>query len=368
MTDYLSYLILGFSLLQLLVAMANLLFKERLPLKREQSVETSNIRESVSVLIPARDEETNINLLLKDLTRVIDSIKEIIVCDDQSSDQTADVVSRYANDYPQVHLIHSEHLPDGWSGKNHACHLLSQKACGDYLLFLDADVRIDEGHIERSLVYMQKRNCDLMSIFPSQEMQTLGEKMTVPNMMTILLTLLPLPLVLRSHYPSLSAANGQFMLFKRNTYAEFLPHEHFKASRAEDIDIAHFLKKQQKRVSCLTGIDTVHCRMYHSVKEALNGFSKNVACFFGNSSIIAVFYWLITTFGFIIFPISGSYGMLWIWICATVISRVSVSLTAHINVFESLLLLLPQQLMLGVIIGYSLSSKKKKIIWKGRKV
>jgi len=121
---------------------------------------------------------------------------------------------------------------------------------------------------------MQQRQCDLMSIFPTQEMYTLGEKITVPNMQIILLTLLPLPLVRLSGFPSLSAANGQFMLFRRDTYEKIEPHKQFRKSRAEDIEIARHMKRLRLRVSCLTGERDVRCRMYHSLAEAVEGFSK----------------------------------------------------------------------------------------------
>jgi len=208
-----------------------------------------------------------------------------------------------------------------------------------------------------------------MSIFPTQEMHTLGEKITVPNMQLILLTLLPLPLVRLSKFPSLSAANGQFMLFRRETYKELEPHRQFRKSRAEDIEIARHLKRLRLRVSCLTGERDVRCRMYHSLPEAVEGFSKNVTHFFGNSSTAAILYWLVTTLGFVAFLVAGRWDGLWLWLAATLLTRIAVSLTAGMKVGDNLLLFLPQQLMLGVFIFRSLINKKKKsFTWKGRNI
>ncbi|MFA5735365.1 MAG: glycosyltransferase family 2 protein, partial [Proteiniphilum sp.] len=244
MIEYIACIILAFALLQLLVALVNLLFREGLPAREAKGEAGAKTRQTVSLLIPARDEEANIGNLLGDLTTLTDRIQEIIVCDDQSTDNTASIVERYATVDSRIRLIRSEGLPDGWFGKNHACHCLAQEAAGDYLLFLDADVRVGEGVIDRSLQYVQRHRCDLMSVFPTQEMQTLGEKITVPNMQIILLTLLPLPLVRLSGFPSLSAANGQYMLFRHETYKELEPHGQFRMSRAEDIEIARHLKRQ----------------------------------------------------------------------------------------------------------------------------
>jgi len=374
MIDYIACIILAFAMLQLLVALVNLLFRERLPARDtngEDNITTTASKKdpTLSLLIPARDEEANIGRLLSDLTSINDRIMEIIVCDDQSADRTAAIVEAFAASDPRIRLIRCGELPDDWSGKNHACHCLAQEATGDYLLFLDADVGAGDGVIDRSLQYMQQRQCDLMSIFPTQEMYTLGEKITVPNMQIILLTLLPLPLVRLSGFPSLSAANGQFMLFRRDTYKKIEPHQQFRKSRAEDIEIARHMKRLRLRVSCLTGERYVRCRMYHSLAEAVDGFSKNVTHFFGNSSPAAILYWLVTTFGFVAFLVAERWDGLWLWIAATLLTRIAVSLTAGMKVGENLLLLLPQQLMIGAFILRSLINKRKKsFTWKGRNI
>ena len=363
MMDYIACITLAFALLQLLVAWVNLLFQERLPARDVVPLPT------LSLLIPARDEEMNIGRLLGDLTTINDRILEIIVCDDQSSDRTVELVEESAAHDSRIRLIRGDRLPDGWSGKNHTCHCLAEEATGDYHLFLDADVRVEEGVIDRSLQYMQRRRCDLMSIFPTQEMYTLGEKITVPNMQIILLTLLPLPLVRLLAFPSLSAANGQFMLFQRDTYRELEPHRQFRKSRAEDIEIARYLKQLRRRVSCLTGVNGIRCRMYHSLSEAVEGFSKNVTYFFGNSSEAAILYWLVTTLGFIIFLIAGRWEWLLFWIAATLLSRTAATLTAGMKTSDNLLFFLPQQLMLGAFILRSLINRRKKtFIWKGRNI
>ena len=369
MIEYIACIILAFALLQLLVALVNLLFREGLPAREAKGEAGAKTRQTVSLLIPARDEEANIGNLLGDLTTLTDRIQEIIVCDDQSTDNTASIVERYATVDSRIRLIRSEGLPDGWFGKNHACHCLAQEAAGDYLLFLDADVRVGEGVIDRSMQYVQRHRCDLMSVFPTQEMQTLGEKITVPNMQIILLTLLPLPLVRLSGFPSLSAANGQYMLFRHETYKELEPHGQFRMSRAEDIEIARHLKRQRRRVSCLTGIRGVRCRMYHTLPEAVEGFSKNVTHFFGNSSVAAILYWLVTTLGFIPFVVAEEWDWLWLWLAATLLTRIAATLTAGMRMCDNLLLFLPQQLMLGDFILRSLINRRKnRFTWKGRKI
>ncbi len=86
-------------------------------------------------------------------------------------------------------------LPEGFTGKNHACHQLSLSARGDYFLFMDADVRVKGALLEEALSWMLKKDLALLSIFPVQKMKSFGEKISVPLMNWILLSLLPLPLI-----------------------------------------------------------------------------------------------------------------------------------------------------------------------------
>lgn len=185
---YVAYIALFIALVQLLVSLLNLLFQERLPLPKDEKV-TDETR--VSVLIPARNEESNINKLLQDLSEIRSGILEIIVFNDDSKDSTTGVVQEFAKRDDRIKLIDSHELPEGWKGKNYGCHSLAEAERGDYLLFLDADVRLSHGIIDRMMKYMITKDVDLLSIFPTRIISTFGERITVPNMHYILLSLLP---------------------------------------------------------------------------------------------------------------------------------------------------------------------------------
>ena len=364
---YLLYIIFGFAFLQLAVALANLLFQEKISGKG--STPAGNEVNDVSVLLPARNEEKNIGLLLDDLIGSGDSFREIIVFDDESTDATADIVRSFAAADSRIRLLTSAGLPPGWLGKNHGCHQLALEARGEFLLFLDADVRISKGLIDKMVNYVKKKKLDLLSIFPTQEMTGWQEKITVPNMHYILLSLLPLPLVRLAPFSSLAAANGQCMLFRSETYKELMLHEKFRKSRAEDIEIARYLKTQTCKVSCITGVAEIQCRMYHNLGEAVSGFAKNVTFFFGNSYVLATLFWLVTTLGILPVLIAGSTKILTTYLLLVVLTRVFVSLAAGQSVLQNLLLLIPQQWMLGAFIYQSAVNKtKKQFRWKERTI
>lgn len=364
MIRYICIFIFAFALLQLIISLVNLLFGVRL-----RTEANPNLGERISILIPARDEEDNIGLILSDLIKTGDSILEIIVFDDESRDRTPNIVEEFALKDNRIRLVKSPGLEEGFMGKNFACHKLSLEARGNYLLFLDSDVRIKNKVIERSLAYIILKKLDFLSIFPFQNMQTIGEKVSIPNMNFILNSLLPLPLVFLSNFSSLSAANGQFMLFKQSTYKKIQPHKLFKNSRAEDIEISKHYKKLGKKIHCLASVKDVSCRMYKNLYDSIQGFSKNVNYFFGNSYILAIGFWLITTFGFIPILITQSLVIFIIYLIIITLTRVFISLSTNQNILENIVYIIPQQIILGIIIYKSVfNTRKDKLIWKDRKI
>lgn len=358
---YLAYIIFTFTLIQLIVAIINSVYIQK-PI-----LGLCNFNGLVSVLIPARNEENNIANLLSDLQHQDYQNIEIIVFNDLSSDKTEEIVTQIAQTDPHIRLVNSEGLPQGWLGKNYACHCLSQMAKGDYLLFLDADVRLNDGIIANSVALAENYKTGLLSIFPTQVMRSVGEYLTVPMMNYILLTLLPLVLVRKSSFSSMAAANGQFMLFKREKYFETLPHVLFKNNKVEDIEIARYFKHKKIPVVCTLGDDTITCHMYNGFHEAVNGFSKNVVNFFGNSLFAAILFWIVTTFGFLAIFSELSTVLCCLFLLVVLVTRVVVSVVSKQNIFLNVLLLVAQQFILGFLIYKAVVLKfNSQLKWKGR--
>lgn len=360
---YLAWFIFVFTIVQLLVAVSNLLFYQPLPGEQPSG------NPLVSVLIPARNEEKNIGHLLADLQNQEYTNIEILVFNDESTDATEQIVKTNVAANKRLKLLSSDGLPDGWLGKNHACHKLAQKASGSWLLFLDADVRLKGNIIAQTVAFAEKKKVQLLSIFPRQIMKSWGEYTTVPNMNFILLSLLPLILVRKIKFPSIAAANGQFMLFQATAYKETQPHEKLKTSKVEDIQIARYFKRNKFTVACLTGNKNISCRMYSGFTDAVQGFSKNVIMFFGQSTLLAVAFWFITTFGFIFIYLTFPLQQFWIYLVNLLLIRIFISITSRQNILKNIALLIPQQITLGMFIYKAISNRfKKQYQWKGRNI
>ncbi len=362
MIQYLAYISIGFVAFQLANVLLNTIFRQRI----RKALTPSN--EHISVLIPARNEEQNIHLLLNDLQKIENSNLEIIVFDDQSTDDTANIVNSCAEVDQRIKLISSNGLPKGWLGKNHACHQLAQHAKGSYYLFLDADVRIHGDIIKDAVSYLKRYKLGLLSIFPTQIQKTMGEKVSVPIMNYILLTLLPLIFVRISPFSSHSAANGQFMLFNALVYKDIQPHELFKSSAIEDIAISRHFKRESIKMACTTGDGRIQCRMYSSYHEAINGFAKNVFMFFGNQPVLAFLFWIVATFGFI--PVLLSLpNYLPIYLGTLVLIQILYSWTSKQNILFNVFLL-PVHLifLIQVMIKSILTKKNRQYTWKERNI
>jgi chlorobactene glucosyltransferase len=362
MTEILAYTAFAFLGIRFMVVVSNTLY-HYINKDRWHSSEAL-----VSVLVPARNEESNIEELIDCLTRQEYRNIEIIICDDNSTDATSEILEKHSGKIHNLSWFSGKPLPGGWTGKNYACHQLSEKASGKYLLFLDADVKISGDIIASSVGYLEKRNLSLLSIFPRQQMLTTGERITVPLMNWILLSLLPLPLITYCRWPVFSAANGQFMLFRADHYHIHKPHKRVKSSPVEDIQIARLLKRNRYRVSTILGDFRMTCRMYRSYREAVAGFSKNVFHFFQKNLLWILFFVCFTTLG----P-----GMLALWskvflllyLILAILKRILISVISSQAVLPNLLWIPVQQIaFLHIVMRAFVNMRKGKIEWKARKI
>ncbi|MFC1979680.1 glycosyltransferase family 2 protein [Chloroflexota bacterium] len=172
----------------------------------------------ISILIPARDEKANIETCLLSLQKQDYPNFEIIVLDDNSSDNTANIVEQIAATDDRIRLIRGQPLAENWAGKPFACHQLAKEARGTWLLFVDADT-IHAPHMLRGVLALAlESNSALLSGFPRQIANSLPQKVAIPVLYFVILSWLPLWWLQRSKEPKPSLAIGQFLLFPTDEY------------------------------------------------------------------------------------------------------------------------------------------------------
>ncbi|HEX8599086.1 MAG TPA: glycosyltransferase [Chloroflexia bacterium] len=247
----------------------------------------------VAVLVPARNEEANIEACLMSLLAQDYPNFEVWVYDDASTDRTGEIADRLATRSSGRLRVVRGHIepPQGWLGKANACHQLyaamRQQTSPDYVLFTDADVTVLPGALSHAAGAARQLDAGLLSIFPVQTTGSLAERLAVPILLHwTVYTFLPLPLAhSRRSGPAFAAANGQFMLFRREAYEAFGGHEAVRSEILEDVALARATKRAGYRAVLADGGPMMRTRMYGGAREVWNGYSKNAYAFFGYSPI-----------------------------------------------------------------------------------
>ncbi len=229
----------------------------------------------VSILVPARNEARSIAACVEALARQDYSRCEILVLDDQSEDDTAAIVTELAGRYGNVRLLRGRPLPDGWHGKAFACAQLARAASGDWLLFVDADTRLEPQCVRIALYQAQQRRADLLTMMPRILAGTLGEALLLPIIPLTFVAFLPLGLVSDHPSPLFAGALGPFLLFRRDMYLQIGGHASVRTDIVEDMQLSRLVKRHRGRVVWIDGTSLMSVRFYHGFAEAWRGLAKS---------------------------------------------------------------------------------------------
>ena len=248
----------------------------------------------VSLLIPVRNEVGVISRCVQSLLAQDYPSFELLVLDDQSEDGTRELLEQVAASQPKLRVLDGAPLPEGWLGKNWACTQLASQAQGELLFFTDADT-VHQSHTLRTVVTaLLGEKADMLTGFPGQEMHTWLERLLVPFFSWAVLCFVPLGVAYRFKLPFLSAAVGQVMLFRRQAYLAVGGHESIKYSIVDDLSLSRKIKAAGLRWRVVTVADLISCQMYHSGREAIDGFAKNLFAAFDYRLLpyLFVYIWL----------------------------------------------------------------------------
>jgi glycosyltransferase involved in cell wall biosynthesis len=229
----------------------------------------------VSILVPARDEESNIGACLAGALAQRAPAIEVLVLDDGSTDRTAALARAAIAGDPRGRVLAGAPLPAGWVGKNHACHQLAAAARGEWLLFLDADTRLGAGGVVRALAAAESADADLVSFLPLYRGVHWTNRLVVPWLYFFLTALVPLPEVRRWRHPRLAVANGQAILVRRAAYERAGGHAAVRDHVIEDVSLAVTAKERGVPIALLDGHRWLSCAMYDSFEGFVRGFAKS---------------------------------------------------------------------------------------------
>jgi chlorobactene glucosyltransferase len=268
---WLTLLLLAAVVLVLLFQGAALLLARRMPSVGPEVADRLRGAPRLSVIIAARNEETDLGGCLDDLLAQDFRPEEILVVDGGSTDRTREVALARG---PRVRLIEEPPLPSGWVGKNWACRLGAQAASGEYLLFTDADMRYSPRAVSSALAWAQEENADLTSLTPRIEMVGFWERVVLPFTVQMILTYFRASSVNRDSSHA-AMANGQFYIVRRTAYDAVGGHDRIRGVVLEDVQLAREFRAAGLRSRLGWAPELLSTRMYRDRREMFEGLLKN---------------------------------------------------------------------------------------------
>jgi hypothetical protein len=260
----------------------------------------------VSVLIPARNEEAQIEAALEAVLASRNARLEVLVLDDHSTDATAACVGAFAARDSRVKLLRGLPLPSDACGKPFACAQLADAAAGEILLFVDADVRLSADAVGRIAGDLERSNAALSSGVPRQITGTISEKLLVPLIHFVLLGYLPIAMARSSTSPAFGAACGQLVAAKRAAYFDVGGHRSVLTTFHDGVALARRFRACGYASDLIDVTALAQCRMYTGFRSVLAGLAKNAHEGLGSPRGIVP--WTVLLLGGQVFPAVALLG------------------------------------------------------------
>jgi glycosyltransferase involved in cell wall biosynthesis len=327
----------------------------------------------ISAIVPARDEEAGIARAVESLAAQPE-IAEIIAVNDQSTDRTAEILGELAKRFAQLRVLTlTEPPPAGWTGKNRAVARGAESAQGEWLLFTDADVEHLPGAAARALADAAAHQAALVSYSPEQITPTWWERAAIPFIFCRLAAHFSYARINNPELPD-AAANGQFLMIRREVYESLSGHAAVAGEVVEDVALARRVKQAGQRIHFARGQGIARTRMYRSFREMWRGWRKNLYPLIGGNrralagELIQVVPWiplvLLALGGFSIwFPVVG--------VMLLVGRHIAYAMELRRNRYPRsaiLYYMVGASLYAGMLVASALAYARGRVAWKGREI
>src|SRR5499427_4477475 len=266
----------------------------------------ASAKPEVSVIVPARNEEASLRACLESLVSQSGVDFEIIVVNDHSIDRTREI----AESFPGVRVIEAGSLPQGWTGKNNAVACGAREARGQWLLFTDADTVHLPGSLARAFAEANEHQAEMLSYSPEQIAVTFWEMAILPVVFAELARQYP-PSKVSDPASPIAAANGQYILIRRDAYESVGGHGAVAGEILEDVALAKVVKAAGRKIRFRYGADAVRTRMYRNFAQLREGWTKNLASLFPKPRWLAatlISWWLFAWIAFLLGTLALATG------------------------------------------------------------
>src|SRR5580704_18126436 len=317
-------------------------------------------RPTMSVIVPARNEEANLRPCLESLVSQTGVSREILLVDDGSTDGTRAI----AQSFPDVRVIDPGPLPPGWTGKNNAVAAGAREAKGKWLLFTDADTVHKPDSLARAVAEAEDHKVYLVSYSPEQEVHGFWERAVMPVIFAELARKFP-PSAVSDFSSNLAAANGQYLLISREAY------DAVAQSLLEDVALARAVRNTSRKIRFRYGGDAVRTRMYRGFRQLREGWTKNLTLLFPSAVSLALLraleflFVVVCLIAGILAIVTGQWRHSVIFFVPLILTLMRIS-TAHFSWSSNLLGILGLPVFSYLLLRSKLRHASGDVPWKGR--
>jgi len=290
----------------------------------------------ISVIIADLKDESKVKNLLDSILGQSYQNIEVIVFIDNPNTPYSPIIREYTNKEKRLKMVEGVAVPDGWVKSNFIRDNLSQLANGQYLVFVNADVRIGNELIANALSYMQFNGLSLLTVFPKQVAAGQWNRILNGVKYWLLITMCPIKRIKNSSRISLSATANQFMMFESTSYKTNRWHEKYKSFKDVDFVIGRFLKNGNLKMASLLGGDEITILTSNNDFENTSSFIFN---FFGRNSNRLIVYAIASTLGLVLSVFLLPFPLVFLYLFSLFFARMQFAMIYGISPFVTLLLL-----------------------------
>ena len=232
--------------------------------------------ELITIAVPARNEEANIEACIRSLMAQSHPNLEILVLDDNSEDKTASIVKNLQKEYNRIHLLHGQALRQGWRGKLWAMEQLFTSSKGSYILFTDADTVHSKDSVAFGMSLLIQRKAAFLSGYPKQETKGLGTGLLVSAMLFNPTLFVPFALQEKLQWPLFSMAIGQYMLLKKEALVSIGGFSSLRTEICDDVTLARAFARNGFKQIFAPMTEVVECEMFPTFKSAFSGLERSI--------------------------------------------------------------------------------------------
>jgi glycosyltransferase involved in cell wall biosynthesis len=327
---------------------------------------------AVTVIIPARNEEACLKECIESLIAQAGVDFEIIVVDDQSTDRTREIAESFS--VRGVRVAEAPELAAGWTGKNNAAAAGAKLARGEWILFTDADTVHLPGSLARAVTDAERYGASMLSYSPRQIVETFAEKAVMPVIFAELAAAYR-PSLVSDPGSSVAAANGQYILIRREAYDAVGGHAAIRDQILEDVALARAVKRTKRKIIFRYGAESVQTHMYRNFAQLREGWTKNLALLFSSARRLALlraleFILIVACAGILIFGLLHGF-----WRSSFVAAGIGAILyakflarirKAHFNADANALALIGLPIFCYLLLRSKRFHERNAVPWKGR--